>query len=151
MKIQKPSPLNWQSPIVDERGRPTPDFILCFSQLITNAANAVLNSIGSLKSTGSLEQQPDGTVVTRPVDTGTGDSLLTQDAGDSRYVNENVGPAWTAPTGTPSRATFVTYPGQTVSNPPTQAEVQAIDDHLKILSQRLKALIDDLQANNSLT
>lgn len=67
------------------------------------------------------------------------------------YVVKDVGAAWTAPTGTASRATFATYGGQTVSNPPTQAEVQAIDDHVVILSQRLKALIDDLQANGALT
>lgn len=151
MKIQKPSPLNWQAAIVDERGRPTPDFILCLSQLITNATNAILNSIGSLNGTGSLEQQPDGTVTTRPVDSGSDESLLTVGGGDSRYVNENVGPAWVAPTGTAARTTFATYAGQTISNPPTQAEVQAIDNHVKILSQRLKALIDDLQLNNSLT
>lgn len=53
---------------------------------------------------------------------------------------------WTAPTGTASRATYVTYAGQTISNPPTQAQVQAIDDHLKILSRHQKALIDDLAA-----
>ena len=51
---------------------------------------------------------------------------------------------WVAPTGTASRATFASYAGQTVSDPPTQAEVQAIDDHLKVLSETLKALIDDL-------
>lgn len=66
-------------------------------------------------------------------------------------VQQDVGAAWTAPTGTASRATFATYAGQTVSNPPTQAEVQAIDDHLVILSQRMKAVIDDLKANGALT
>lgn len=53
---------------------------------------------------------------------------------------------WSTASGTASRATFATFAGQTITNPPTQAEVQAIDDHVKILSQRLKALIDDLHA-----
>lgn len=53
---------------------------------------------------------------------------------------------WATATGTANRTTFATYAGQTVSATPTQAEVQAIDDHVKILSQRLKALIDDLHA-----
>ena len=66
-------------------------------------------------------------------------------------VPQDNGPAWTAATGTASRATFATYAGQTVSNPPTQAEMQAIDDHMVILSQRIMALVDDLKANGSLT
>lgn len=51
---------------------------------------------------------------------------------------------WSAATGTAARTTYATFAGQTISASPTQAEVQAIDDHVKILSQRLKALIDDL-------
>lgn len=56
----------------------------------------------------------------------------------------------TAPTGTLTRTTFASYAGQTVSNPPTQVEMQAIDDHLKIVSQRLAALITDLRTRGSL-
>lgn len=50
-----------------------------------------------------------------------------------------------APSGTLARTTFATYAGQNVSNPPTEAEVQAIDDALVIVSQRLGALITDLR------
>lgn len=70
---------------------------------------------------------------------------------DAPYVSQDVGAAWAAATGTASRATFATFAGQTITNPPTQAEVEAIDDHVVILSQRLKALIDDLKANGALT
>ena len=66
-------------------------------------------------------------------------------------VQQDVGPAWAAATGIAARSTFASYSGQAVSNPPTQAEVQAIDNHLVILSQRFKALIDDLKANGALT
>lgn len=48
------------------------------------------------------------------------------------------------PSGTLARTTFATYGGQVISNPPTQAEVQAIDDAVVILSQRLGAVITDL-------
>lgn len=51
---------------------------------------------------------------------------------------------WTPASGTAARTTFATFAGQNVSASPTEAEVQAIDDHVVILSQRLKALIDDL-------
>jgi len=53
---------------------------------------------------------------------------------------------WGTPSGTLARTTFATYAGQTISNPPTQAEVQALDDALVIVSRRLGALITDLLA-----
>jgi hypothetical protein len=50
---------------------------------------------------------------------------------------------WTAPTGTATKTGFATHVTQVISNPPTQAEVQAIDDSLVAASEALKALIDD--------
>lgn len=58
--------------------------------------------------------------------------------------------AWETPTGTFARTTFASYAGQTISAVPTQAEVQAIDDAVKGLSQRLAALIGDLRGNGVL-
>lgn len=58
----------------------------------------------------------------------------------------NTQTGWGTPSGTLARTTFASYAGQTVSNPPTQAEVQAIDDALVIVSRRLAALITDLLA-----
>lgn len=66
-------------------------------------------------------------------------------------VLQSSGPAWTLATGTASRATFATFAGQVIGAAYTQAQVQAIDDHVVILSQRMKALIDDLKANGALT
>ena len=67
------------------------------------------------------------------------------------YVKQDVGAAWSAATGTASRATFATYAAPTITNPPTQAEVQAVANAVQVLSQRMKALIDDLQSNGVLT
>lgn len=53
---------------------------------------------------------------------------------------------WGAPSGTLSRAAYASYAGQTVSNPPTQAEVQQIDDALKLLSQVVVAILTDLRS-----
>lgn len=58
---------------------------------------------------------------------------------------------WATPTGTFARTTFAAYAGQTVSNPPTQAEMQALDDVVKGMSQRFAALISDLRGNGVLT
>jgi hypothetical protein len=54
---------------------------------------------------------------------------------------------WTASTGTAARGAFATFAGQVISASPTQAQVQAIDDHVKVLSQQLKAMKDDLIAH----
>jgi hypothetical protein len=69
---------------------------------------------------------------------------------DGTKVVGNRSTGWTAPSGTATRTTFATFAGQTISNPPTQAQVQAIDNHVKILSERVKALIDDLTTHGLL-
>jgi len=56
---------------------------------------------------------------------------------------------WGSPSGTLSRAAYASYAGQTVSNPPTQAQMQALDDAVKALSQRVAALLTDLHAATS--
>lgn len=67
------------------------------------------------------------------------------------FVRQDQTSAWVDATGTPSRATFATYAGQTISAIPTQAEVQAIDDHVKVLSQRVAGLVNDLRSIGALT
>ena len=67
------------------------------------------------------------------------------------FVRQDQGAAWTAATGTEARTALAAYAGQTVSNPPTQAEVQAIDDAVKAISQHVVALINDLKGNGALT
>lgn len=61
---------------------------------------------------------------------------------------ENVQTGWGTPSGTLARTTFASYAGQTVSNPPTQAEMQTLDDAVVIVSRRLAALVTDLLAVN---
>ena len=53
---------------------------------------------------------------------------------------------WGSPTGTGSRAAYTTYTAPTISNPPTQAEVQALANATQVVSQHLKSVIDDLKA-----
>lgn len=57
---------------------------------------------------------------------------------------------WGTPTGTLTRTTYATFAGQTISAIPTQAEVQAIDDHVKVLSERLAAALSDLKTGHQL-
>lgn len=53
---------------------------------------------------------------------------------------------WTASTGTAYKGAYASYAGQVVSNPPTQAQVQALDNAVVQLSQRLVALEDSIRA-----
>ena len=57
---------------------------------------------------------------------------------------------WVSPTGTAERSTFATYTAPTISNPPTQAEVQAVANAVQVMSRHLKALIDDLKASGAI-
>lgn len=60
------------------------------------------------------------------------------------------GAAWAAATGTEDRTALAAYAGQVVSNPPTQAEVQALDNAVVALSRHVVAAINDLRANRAL-
>lgn len=59
----------------------------------------------------------------------------------SNKVDKGVSAGWSAPTGTQSKSAFATYAAPTISASPTQAEVQAIANHLQIVSQHLAAVI----------
>lgn len=59
-------------------------------------------------------------------------------------VDKGTSAGWSAATGTASKAAFATYTAPTISNPPTQAEVQAIANAVQAISQHIKALIDAL-------
>lgn len=59
------------------------------------------------------------------------------------YIAASAG--WGAASGTLSRAAYAAYAGQTISNPPTDVEVQALDDAVKLLSQTVAALLTDLR------
>jgi hypothetical protein len=60
-----------------------------------------------------------------------------------RAVQKQTG--WTAATGTAAKGAYATYAGQTVSAAYVQAEAQATDNAVKAISQRFKALEDDLR------
>lgn len=80
---------------------------------------------------------------------GTDNTGIAVDYAISSFLStNNIQTGWGTPSGTLARTTFASYAGQTVSNPPTQAEVQAIDDALVIVSRRLAALITDILARD---
>lgn len=54
---------------------------------------------------------------------------------------------WEAPTGTAERDTFSTFTAATISNPPTQSQVQTIANHVQLLSRHVAALIADMRSH----
>lgn len=79
------------------------------------------------------------------VPVGADDARLVGDASQPtglNYINPSTG--WGAPSGVASRAAYAAYAGQTILGP-TIAEVQAIDDELKLQSQVLVAILTDLR------
>lgn len=119
--------------MVDANGNVSPEWYRYFS--------AIHKTIG-----GPSNPLDDASLLVPPAGT-----AALQGAGDGRYVRQDQTPAWADPTGTLDRTTFASASSFTVSNPPTQAEVQAIAAHVVLLSERLAALLTDLRANSALT
>jgi len=112
----------------------------------------ILTALSGLSdSLGVLEQTGPEAFVKRPIGTSADTDILNRGTADTRYVQQSVGAQWASPSGTAERTTYTTYTAPTITNPPTQAEVQAIADHVQILSRRMKALLDDLRTNKALT
>jgi hypothetical protein len=78
-------------------------------------------------------------------------SKIDEATADTLYVKRDTSPAWVNPTGTLTRATYATYTAPVISAVPTQAEVQALADHVQILSRALAAVITDGRASHLLT
>lgn len=96
------------------------NFMLRHTEPLNRTANA-LDIADTVNLAPGKVYEIDGTQVVGPRDTG-----------------------WSADTGTADKSAHATYTSPTISNPPTQAEVQAISDALQAATQQIKALKDAL-------
>lgn len=109
---------------------------------VTNGGDANVNITGSpVTSSGtitvSLSATPSFTTV----------NVTTQYNVGGTKVVESRKTGWGAASGTLSRTAYASYAGQTMSAAYVQAEAQATDDALKLLGQKVAALITDLTAH----
>lgn len=149
-------------PFVDAQGRLTNDGLRALNDALRDIVSAIDSAVAAQQSADTAQDQAidaateaANAALAASTAQSTADGAVTGASAAlalaSTAVQQDAGPSWSAATGTASRATFATYSGQVISAIPTQAEVQAIDDHVKLLSERMKALIDDLQGNGALT
>lgn len=146
-------PANQQ--IVGANGNPTIVFSLWWQQIAgqietsINGVNAALVAAGLAQSDATAAGESAATAQTM-ADTAQ-DAAAAAQATANDAVPKNAGDAWAAPTGTEARTAYAAYVSATISDPPTQAEVQVMSDGLQAVSQHLVALIADLRGNGALT
>ena len=139
---------------VNQRGQLTAAGTVTISITATQISNSTAAGRAALTgldaSTGLVEQTGATAFAKRALGVAAGTSVPTRADADARYVLRDFGAAWTAWTGTASRATAATYTAPAISVLYTQSEVQAIADGLQAVSRAMMALIDDLKANGAL-
>lgn len=132
MTVYRAPALDKAAPIVDvQTGRITPYFQRFWQNL-------------SFTATTGANQSSDIAAIQSEITTINGQITAINTSLSGKVAKATFTP-WVTATGTAERTTFATYTAPTISSSPTQAEVQAIADHVQILSRRMKALIDDLK------
>lgn len=140
-----------QVQITDAQGRPTPLFMRYFNDTLKtiettingvvdaqNAADAAREAADTAQQTGETAQQ-------------TADGKISQDDADKLYVSRDATPTWMPATGDADRGSFAVYQAPTVTDPPTAAQVQDLANATQTMHRHMKALLDDLIANSTVT
>lgn len=117
---------------------------------VSGATALGYQAVVGTNNTVVLGRTTDNTVIGATSDDGSGSKLQVTGAIKSTTEyrvgsNKVVGArdtGWTTPTGTATKGTGATYTAPTISNPPTQAEVQAMADALQLATRQIKALTD---------
>lgn len=100
------------------------------------AASTSLTALAALSGTGLVEQTGPNAFTDRAIGVSSSSSIPTRGDADGRYVGQDG-------TAAPS---YSAYGGQTISNPPTQAQCQATDDAIKAASAVIASIIGKLHS-----
>lgn len=99
-------------------------------------ASETLTNFVALGGTGLVEKTGPDAFTTHAIGVAASGDIPTRGDADARYVQQDQ-------TAEPS---YSTYTGQTISNPPTQAQVQATDDAVKAASTAIASIISKLHS-----
>lgn len=140
---------------------PRAEFRAIFSERATRVLEQLSDFVDTVSRVGAVEEAAaaldttvealDGTITAAEAAIVALDGRIDAYDALAPFVRQDQGAAWSAATGTEARTALASYAGQVVSNPPTQAEMQALDDAVKAMSQALVAAINDLRGNGSFT
>jgi hypothetical protein len=179
--VSAPLQFNIAFPIVDEQGRPTTAFHRALTQFVQDSvaaaiaaaaaqataqtavtaaataqdaaeaaaadaasrqpASTSLTNLAALSGTGLVEQTGANAFTNRLIGATNASDIPTRSDADARYVRRDQA----------SAPIYSTYAGQSISNPPTQAQCQATDDAVKAASAALASLIGKTQTVHLLT
>lgn len=120
----------------------TTSSLVSFDQTLVEFSDSLVNFASNAQVQSAGVTVPANSVLITGINPGQFSSALRT----TFLSTANTQTGWATPTGTLDRGAFAAYNGQTISNPPTQAEVQALDDAVVLASQHLAALITDLKA-----
>jgi hypothetical protein len=99
-------------------------------------ASTSLTALAALSGTGLVEQTGANAFTDRAIGVAAASSIPTRGDADGRYVQKNQ-------TAHPS---YTPYAGQTISNPPTQIEMQALDNAVVSLANAVASINTKLQS-----
>jgi hypothetical protein len=142
-------------PFVDSSGRLSSEAISRINgafKVITEAVNGVIEAQNAADAARAAADAAQGTA-----DTAQTSADTAQGRADDAYalaeakVEKSAGPAWSAPSGALSRASFAAYPGDTADAAYDPDQLQVVMDAVQDVSQTVIGIITDLRANEALT
>jgi len=143
--------LSSQVQIADAQGRPTPVFMRYFNDTLDRIEGAVNGVIDAQLAADQAQEAANMAQATGEAAQIAADEKITKAEADGLYVQQDMTPTWQPGAGAADRGAFTVYAAPTISDPPTAAEVQALANAEQASQRHLKALLDDLIANSTVT
>jgi len=140
-----------QVQITDPQGRPTPVFMRYFNDTLKLIETTINGVVDAQNAADAARLAADTAQETGEQAQFTADGKISQDDADKLYVARDATPEWMPATGDADRSSFAVYQAPIITDPPTAAQVQALANAAQTMHQHMKALVDDLILNSTVT